>query len=277
MNNAVLYIVPTPIGNLSDITQRACDVLAQVDLIAAEDTRHSSLLLKHWGITTPCIALHDHNEKQKSVWIIERIQAGQSVALISDAGTPLISDPGYHLIAACHAHQIQIIPLPGPCAAITGLSASGLATDRFIFEGFLPARQSARQKRLHELALEPRTLIFYESPKRVLATLEDMYSIMGARPATLARELTKTFETIIVDLLPKLMQIVASDPQQQRGEIVLILQGASTPAKDDIPAPAKKTFELLREHLPVKTAAGLTAKIHDISKNALYKMAHKMS
>ena len=188
-----LYIVPTPIGNLADITQRAIEVLAMVDVVAAEDTRHSSVLLNHLQIKANLLALHDHNEQQRADALIARVQQGQSVALISDAGTPLISDPGYHLVTRCREAGVRVIPLPGACAAITALSASGLPTDRFTFEGFLPAKEEARDDRLTELQDETRTLIFYESPRRLLETVQAGARLYGERQIVVARELTKTF------------------------------------------------------------------------------------
>ena len=239
------YIVPTPIGNLSDITERALETLNKVDLIAAEDTRHSGILLKHYGIKTKCVALHEHNEKQKSAWLLEQLRSGRSIALISDAGTPLISDPGYATIAMCHQEGIQIIPLPGACAATTALCASGLPTDRFIFEGFLPSRSSARQTRLEAFADETRTLIFYESPRRILGTLQDIAAVLGDRRVTLARELTKTYETITLQPVTDLIVQLQNDSQQQRGEMVLILEGCPVPEKDTITAAAKQTLASL--------------------------------
>lgn len=200
MNNltGILYIVATPIGNLQDITQRALAIFEQVDLIAAEDTRHSGLLLSHYGIKKPFFALHDHNEQQKAHLLVEKLQQGQHIALISDAGTPLISDPGFHLVRQCRQAGIKVVPIPGACAAITALCASGIASDCFCFEGFLPAKSKARCDKLQNLAEEERTLIFYESTHRILDTLADIEKTLGAeRYVVLAREITKTWETIV--------------------------------------------------------------------------------
>ena len=189
---ASLYIVATPIGNLADMSARAIEVLKNVDVIAAEDTRHSGHLLQHHAITTSTVSLHEHNEQQRSEVLLSRLQSGESIALISDAGTPLISDPGFRLVSLVRAHGIKVVPIPGCCALVTALSASGLASDRFSFEGFLPSKQGARKQTLEKLANETRTMIFYESPRRLHSTLENMQSIFGAdRPACLARELTK--------------------------------------------------------------------------------------
>lgn len=194
---STLYIVPTPIGNLGDITQRALAVLASVDLIAAEDTRHTGLLLQHFAINARLFALHDHNEQQKADVLLAKLQSGQSIALVSDAGTPLINDPGYHLVRRCREAGIRVVPLPGACAAITALSASGLASDRFCYEGFLPAKTKGRKDKLRELGEEPRTLIFYESTHRLLDSLQDISEVLGAeRYVVLAREITKTWESI---------------------------------------------------------------------------------
>lgn len=192
VTTSTLYIVPTPIGNLGDITQRALDVLSHVDLIAAEDTRHTGLLLQHFAINARLFALHDHNEQQKADQLISKLQQGLSIALVSDAGTPLINDPGYHLVNQCRKNGIKVVPLPGACAAITALSAAGLPSDRFCYEGFLPAKTKSRQDCLRDLAQEPRTLIFYESTHRLLDSLADMVTVWGEeRYVVLARELTK--------------------------------------------------------------------------------------
>ncbi len=193
----ILYIVPTPIGNLGDITQRALDVLASVDMIAVEDTRHTGKLLAHFNISTKTFALHDHNEQQKAQVLVDKLLSGLSIALVSDAGTPLISDPGYHLVTQCRQAGVKVVPLPGPCAVITALSASGLPSDSFSFEGFLPAKSKARKDKLLEIAKVSRTCIFYESPHRICESLQDMLDVLGGeREVVLARELTKTFETI---------------------------------------------------------------------------------
>lgn len=266
-----LYIVPTPIGNLADITQRAIEVLTMVDVVAAEDTRHSSVLLNHLQIKANLLALHDHNEQQRADALIARVQQGQSVALISDAGTPLISDPGYHLVTRCREAGVRVIPLPGACAAITALSASGLPTDRFTFEGFLPAKEKARDDRLTELLDETRTLIFYESPRRLLETVQAVARLYGERQIVVARELTKTFESFHSLPAPAMAEWLAADSNRCRGEIVLMIAGAK-PDPDAIPSEVLRTLALLQKELPLKRAAALTAEIHGVKKNALYKL-----
>lgn len=266
-----LYIVPTPIGNLADITQRAIEVLAMVDVVAAEDTRHSSVLLNHLQIKANLLALHDHNEQQRADALIARVLQGQSVALISDAGTPLISDPGYHLVTRCREAGVRVIPLPGACAAITALSASGLPTDRFTFEGFLPAKEKARDDRLTELLDETRTLIFYESPRRLLETVLAVARLYGERQIVVARELTKTFESFHSLPAPAMAEWLAGDSNRCRGEIVLMIAGAK-PDPDAIPSEVLRTLALLQKELPLKRAAALTAEIHGVKKNALYKL-----
>ena len=234
MNNlcGTLYIVATPIGNLQDITQRALAIFAEVDLIAAEDTRHSGLLLSHYGIKKPFFALHDHNEQQKADLLVEKLRAGTNIALISDAGTPLISDPGFHLVRKCRQAGIKVAPLPGACAAITALCASGIASDRFCFEGFLPAKSKARRDRLQNLQKEDRTLIFYESTHRILDTLADVEELFGAeRYVVLAREITKTWETISGDSIGNLRRWLNEDANRTKGEMVLIVEGCIVKAR----------------------------------------------
>ena len=227
-----LFIVATPIGNLQDMTPRALEVLSRVGLIAAEDTRHSGRLLQHFGIATPTTACHDHNERDKSARLVERMLAGEDMALISDAGTPLISDPGYHLVRAAREAGVRVCPIPGPCALVAALSAAGLPSDRFAFEGFLPAKASGRRQRLQALAAEPRTWMLYEAPHRLLECLEDMRDILGPdRQVVLARELTKTFETIRGAPVGELVEWVRSDSDQQRGECVLVVE--AMPARDE--------------------------------------------
>jgi 16S rRNA (cytidine1402-2'-O)-methyltransferase len=269
----ILYIVATPIGNLGDISARALAVLQQVDRIAAEDTRHSASLMRHFTINTPMFALHEHNERQKAEQVLGLLQQGESLALISDAGTPLISDPGYFLVREAHRAGIKVVPVPGPSALIAALSVSGLATDRFCFEGFLPAKTGARRKTLEALAQEPRTLAFYESPHRIEESLVDMAACLGAaRPATLARELTKTFETIRHATLGELAEWVASDPNQRRGEFVVLVEGAPKDEGSDGPdAEACRIADILVSDLPLKQAAALAAAISGEKKNALYK------
>ncbi|WP_299019145.1 16S rRNA (cytidine(1402)-2'-O)-methyltransferase [uncultured Photobacterium sp.] len=268
---ATLYIVPTPIGNLADITQRALDVLANVDLIAAEDTRHTSRLLTHFSISTRTFALHDHNEQQKADYLIEKLLAGTSIALVSDAGTPLISDPGYHLVNRCRQAGVKVVPLPGPCAVITALSGAGLPSDRFSFEGFLPPKSKGRKDRFQELANDERTMIFYESPHRIMDSLADMLAVLGAeRQVVLARELTKTYETIHGAPLGELIEWLGEDSNRIRGEMVLLVAGHRA-KKDDLPAEALRTVTLLTKELPLKKASALAAEIHGVKKNALYK------
>lgn len=270
-----LYVVATPIGNLDDISARALRVLREVSLIAAEDTRHSVRLLQHFGIDTPLAACHDHNEREEGGRFLARLQAGEDVALISDAGTPLISDPGYHLVRRVRAAGIAVVPVPGPSALIAALSAAGLPSDRFIFEGFLPAKPAGRRSRLESVKEEPRTLIFYEAPHRILECLEDMVSIFGGeRQAVLARELTKTFETLKGSPLAALRDWVASDSNQQRGECVLLVAGWQTPEGEDaISGEALRVLDLLLAELPLKRAAALAAEITGVRKNLLYQAA----
>ncbi|HHE3620705.1 TPA: 16S rRNA (cytidine(1402)-2'-O)-methyltransferase [Pasteurella multocida] len=274
MNNltGILYIVATPIGNLQDITQRALAIFEQVDLIAAEDTRHSGLLLSHYGIKKPFFALHDHNEQQKAHLLVEKLQQGQHIALISDAGTPLISDPGFHLVRQCRQAGIKVVPIPGACAAITALCASGIASDRFCFEGFLPAKSKARCDELQNLAEEERTLIFYESTHRILDTLADIEKTLGAeRYVVLAREITKTWETIVGDNVANLRQWLGEDPNRTKGEMVLIIEGKVKQETDEINPQALKALELISQSLPLKKAAAIVAEIYGYKKNALYQ------
>ena len=274
----ILYIVATPIGNLQDITQRALDTFAQVDLIAAEDTRHSGLLLSHYGIKKPFFALHDHNEQEKAHILVEKLKQGSHIALISDAGTPLISDPGFHLVRQCREAGIRVVPLPGACAAITALCASGIASDRFCFEGFLPAKSKARKDKLENIAEEDRTLIFYESTHRILDTLEDMQSVLGEeRYIVLAREITKTWETITGNTIKNLREWLLEEPNRTKGEMVLIVEGKPKSDNNDKISPqAVKALELIAEELPLKKAAAIVAELYGYKKNALYQfgLAH---
>ena len=274
----ILYIVATPIGNLQDITQRALDTFTQVDLIAAEDTRHSGLLLNHYGIKKPFFALHDHNEQEKAHILVEKLKQGSHIALISDAGTPLISDPGFHLVRQCREAGIRVVPLPGACAAITALCASGIASDRFCFEGFLPAKSKARKDKLENIAEEDRTLIFYESTHRILDTLEDMQSVLGEeRYIVLAREITKTWETITGNTIKNLREWLLEDPNRTKGEMVLIVEGKpKSDNNDEISPQAVKALELIAEELPLKKAAAIVAELYGYKKNALYQfgLAH---
>ncbi len=270
----ILYVVATPIGNLDDISARAIQVLGRVARIAAEDTRHSARLLQHLGINTHLVAVHDHNEAGKTQHLISQLLAGEDLALISDAGTPLISDPGYRLVAAAHEAKIQVVPVVGACAAIAALSAAGLPSDRFSFEGFLSAKTTARQVQLQALVHETRTLIFYEAPHRILECLQDMRAIFGEqRRVVLARELTKTFETIKQMTLAELCDFVEADSNQQRGEIVLVVEGA--PVDSALAAQQEVDNLLLKllKYLPVKASAQLAAELTGHKKNALYDRA----
>jgi 16S rRNA (cytidine1402-2'-O)-methyltransferase len=269
---ATLYVVATPIGNLADMVPRAVDILQSVALIAAEDTRHSRRLLDHFDIRTRCVAYHDHSTEAELRALLAHLQQGQSIALISDAGTPLVSDPGYRLVDAALTAGYRVVPVPGATAAIAALSAAGLPTDRFVFEGFLPAKSAARRQRLEALAGETRTLVFYEAPHRLLETVGDMVAVLGGeRVAVLARELTKLHETIRRAPLAELRDWIMADSNQQRGECVLLLRGAE--AGDEAVAEQVRVLKLLLEELPVKQAAALAAKITGSKKNALYELA----
>ena len=265
-----LWVVATPIGNRDDLTARAVQVLREVAVIAAEDTRHSRPLLMHYNIDTPLKALHDHNERSEVDALVARIQAGDSVALISDAGTPLISDPGFRLVRAARAAGVRVSPVPGACAAIAALSVAGLPSDRFVFEGFLPAKSGARRQRLQELAGETRTVICYESSHRVLESLEDMRDVLGAeREVVLARELTKMFETVVGEPVGDLVARVAADPNQQKGEFVLMIAGRPGDADDKL-AEGLRVFAILRADLPPAKAAKLAAAISGAPRKLLY-------
>lgn len=271
--SAYLYVVATPIGHLEDISPRAIQILREVALIAAEDTRHATRLMDAYHITTPLTACHEHNENHKISEIIYKIKQGQSVALISDAGTPLISDPGFKLVRAAHEENIRVIPVPGACAAIAALSAAGLPSDRFSFEGFLPAKAHARQQKLEALKTATQTLIFYEAPHRILDCAQDMCVIFGAdRQVTMAREITKTFETIKKTTFSELVNWVKSDPNQQKGEIVLVVAGTPETGEQN----QQKIDDLLKrllQDLPVKPAAQLAAELTGLKKNELYQRA----
>ncbi len=272
MTKNTLYVVATPIGNLDDISRRAIDTLKQVDVVAAEDTRHSRRLLDHLGIRKPMMAIHDHNERSKIDQVIELLSDGQSVALVSDAGTPLISDPGYPLVNACRDKGVNVIPLPGPCALITALSAAGLPTDRFIFEGFLPAKSKARRERLQEVLEETRTLVYYESTHRILNLLEDLADLMPERRVVLARELTKRFETFLSGRAAELKQRLEEDSDQTKGEFVVMLAGAEPIESEGLTQQDQYVLKTLMEALPLKKAAQMTANLTGKSKNALYQL-----
>jgi 16S rRNA (cytidine1402-2'-O)-methyltransferase len=272
VDKGVLYVVATPIGNLADVSQRALEVLAAVDIIAAEDTRHSGRLLQQYQITSKTLALHDHNERDRAPDVIQRLAQGKSVALISDAGTPLISDPGFHLVRLAHEQGFKVVPVPGASAMLAALSVAGLPSDRFVFEGFLPSKSSARKKRLEDMATESRTLIFYEAPHRILDTLADMVDVFGAdRYVVLARELTKTFETIKGDAVGSLFNWVNNDPNQQKGEMVLLVKGLESEADDSSEQEAQRTLKILLAELPLSQASSLAAKITGTRKKPLYQ------
>ena len=266
-----LWVVATPIGHRDDISARAIQTLRDVAVIAAEDTRHSRPLLQHHGIGTPLVALHEHNEREVVDGLVRRMVEGESVALISDAGTPLISDPGFRLVRAARAAGVRCIPVPGACAAIAALSVAGLPSDRFVFEGFLPPKAAARRARLQELAGEGRTLIFYESSHRVAESLADIRDVFGAeREAVLARELTKLFETVLDEPLAELAARVAADPDQQRGECVVLVAGRGEEVDARL-AEGQRVFAILREELPPAKAAKLAASISGAPRKLLYR------
>lgn len=270
--NPTLYIVATPIGNLGDISQRAIEVLKAVDLIAAEDTRHSKTLLQSFSITTPVRAYHEHNEDETTARLIEQLVAGQSIALISDAGTPLINDPGYKLVAAALEKRIAVVPVPGPSAIIAALSVAGLPTHRFAFEGYLPAKTTARKKLLQSLVNETRTLVFYETPHRIRDALEDMQSIFGAqRRVSVARELTKQFEQVVLAPVANIIADLVDGSITSKGEFVVVVEGAvDSPAEDE---EVKRVHEILATKLSSKDAVLLTTKITGRNRNDVYKLA----
>ena len=273
---ANLYIVATPIGNLADLSPRAIEVLQTVDVIAAEDTRHSGHLLQHYAIKTPTVSLHEHNEQQRSEVLLSRLQQGEAVALISDAGTPLISDPGYRLVSLVREHNIKVVPVPGSCALIAALSASGLPSDKFSFEGFLPSKAGTKRQVLESLKNTSQTVIFYESPRRLRATLNEMLEIVGPdRLTCLARELTKLHETIVTKPLNELVTWVEGDSNQQRGECVLLVAG-KTEQNDPGEIEVERVLSLLLDDLPIKKAAAITAQLLGTSKNKSYDLALKL-
>ena len=272
-----LYVVATPIGNLQDITFRAIEILRQVDQVVAEDTRHTRILLKHFSIQKPISALHDFNEHQQLRKVIHALQQGKSIALVSDAGTPLISDPGFPLLREAIACGIKVIPIPGVCAAIAALSVAGLPTDQFVFEGFLPAKQEARQQRLQLLSSETRTIVFYEAPHRFISAMQTMVDVFGGkRMACVARELTKIHESIISDHLQSLFTYFQSHPAKQRGEFVIIVAGVQLDNQSDS-ASSKQVLNILLSELPLKQAVKLASKITGERKNVLYEAALNLS
>ncbi len=272
-----LYVVATPIGNLRDMVPRALEILQTVDLIAAEDTRRSGQLLRHFNISSPLISYHDHSDESKVRKVLEALARDEQVALISDAGTPLISDPGYRLVREAQAMGAIVSPVPGACAAMAALSVAGLASDRFVFEGFLPAKQNQRRAALEALDREPRTLIFYEAPHRIQAMLSDLSEVLGsAREVVLARELTKTYETVIKTSVGALLERVTEDTDQQRGELVLVVQGCADSSVSADSQEQTRVLSILLEDLSVKQAANLAAKITGGSRNRLYQQALQM-
>ena len=271
----ILYIVATPIGNLGDISQRALEILKKADRICAEDTRNTRKLLTHFGIQADLQALHDHNERQKINGIKAWLDAGENIALVSDAGTPLISDPGYHLVNELGAEDYQIVPIPGASAIITALSVAGLPTDRFTFEGFLPAKSVGRNKALEANAKETRTQVYYESSHRIAVTIDAMVSIFGdQRKVVVARELTKLYEQIFRGTLGDCQTWISADRMHQKGEFVVMLEGAEPETgNDEINSSTEALLRILLEELPVKQVATLAAKITGKKKNELYKQS----
>jgi len=275
--SGTLFIVATPIGNLEDITHRALRLLAEVDLIAAEDTRHSQRLLQHYDISTRLTSLHDHNESQRAIQLIEKLKQGQNIALISDAGTPLISDPGYGLVSQCRKAGVNVVPLPGPCAAITALCAAGLATDKFKFEGFLPVKAVAKQQALQRLLTETSTSVFYESPRRVADTVKQVVAELGEnRQMVVAKELTKTFETFYSGTALDCLTWLEADTNHQRGEFVLMIAGEKQD-QSEVSADALNLLKLLIKELPLKKAAALTAEQYGLKKNQLYQLGLELN
>jgi 16S rRNA (cytidine1402-2'-O)-methyltransferase len=269
-----LYVVATPIGNLEDMTPRALRTLSEADLIAAEDTRHSGRLLRHFGIGAKTEAIHEHNERSQVPRLVEILKGGKSIAFITDAGTPLVSDPGFHLVRAARQAGIRVVPVPGACAAIAALSAAGLPSDRFVFEGFPPAKSAARRAVFEKLREESRTLIFYESPHRILESLKDMSEVFGpGREAVLARELTKQFETLRAGGLEELLEWASRDADQQLGEFVILIHGVPRAEREVVDEEAGRVLKILLDELPVSQAAALAARITGLKKNKLYEYA----
>ena len=271
MKTGKCYIVATPIGNLDDMTYRAVETLKSCNIIAAEDTRHSIPLLQHYQINTHCIAYHEHNEAKQAEVLLKRLNEGGNVALISDAGTPLISDPGYRLVTRLKEEGVEVIPVPGACALIAALSASGLNTEHFVFEGFLPSKQIARQKQITKFIEETRTVIFYESTHRINACLTDIVEVFGNdKKICLAKEITKSYETIITDTVEKVIEWMKADNKHSNGEFVLLLEGAEKTS--EIPTEVLQLFEKLLKHMSRKDASKLVAEVFGVSKNQLYNM-----
>ncbi len=269
-----LFIVATPIGNLDDITFRAVETLKSVDLVLAEDTRHSQKILSHFNIKTPISAFHDYNEREKCNTVVDKLKQGDSIALISDAGTPLISDPGYILVSAAKKNSVNVVPIPGPSALITALSASGIPSDRFSFFGFLPSKQNARIKTLKTFASRPETIIVYESPKRIMATLTDMLFVFGEeREVCLAKELTKTFETILTTNISNLIDYISADPGHQKGEFVLLISSTAKKGQLEFDQQLDRLLPVLCSEMGSSKAAKLAAKITGIDKKYCYQRA----
>lgn len=271
MSQAGLYVVATPIGNLEDISYRAVRILSEVDLIAAEDTRHSRQLLSHYGISTPMQALHEHNEAQMVVRLLGRIRKGEAIALISDAGTPLISDPGYRLVRAAREAGLPVYAVPGPSAVTAAMSVAGLPSNRFIFTGFLPAKALARKKRLQSLALETGTLVLFESSHRIEAAMADMAEIFGRhRLVAVCRELTKKFETVLFGTLAEVSERLSQDSNQTRGEFVFVV-GGHAHNEDEALVKAQQMFRVLKAYLPASQAARVAAKLNDVPRRKVYQ------
>ena len=271
-----LYIVATPIGNLDDITQRARLILDQVDLIAAEDTRHSAKLLSALGVSTPLMSLHEHNEIKQALVIKEKIEAGRQIALISDAGTPLISDPGFNLIDLFHQYDLPVVPIPGPSSVITAICASGISASSFDFIGFLPAKASQRRQLLMSLKDETHTQVFFESPHRIAAAMDDLVAVFGeSRQACICRELTKQFETIIRGSLLTLRQAIQTNPNHRRGEIVMVISGADNTVQSRKSVDYQELLQGMLEFMPTKEVAKLLARHSGLSRNVFYEMALK--
>ena len=274
VESGALYVVATPIGNLEDISARALRILREVDAIAAEDTRHTGQLLAHFGIDTPMFSLHEHNERARLERIIARLRGGQSLALVSDAGTPLISDPGFPLVRELRRQKLKVIPIPGPSSILAALSVAGLPTDRFIFEGFLPAKSAARRERLQVLVREERTLVFLESSHRIAETLADLATVFGAeRSAVIARELTKRFEEVHSATLSELIAWLDADPHRCRGEFVVLIQGAPVVANEVDTLETRQLLTALLEELPMGRAVAVAVKATRLKRKMLYELA----
>ena len=273
-NHCAVYVIATPIGNLDDISMRAINTMKQVDLIVAEDTRHSKKLLNHFNIRTNMISMHEYNETQRAEQLINELKQGLSIAIISDAGTPLISDPGYKFVQKAIEAGFTVIPIPGPCAAIAALSASGLPSNSFVFEGFLSAKSNQRKTQLQTLLDEQRTMIFYEAPHRILPLISTLIETFGPdRKAVIARELTKIYEDIRSDTLDNLLKWFQTHEDQIRGEFVVLVKGQELKKSSAEEKETMRVLKILTNELPIKQASALTAKITGEKKNRLYQMA----